>query len=292
MPTHPAQEIPMTHVATLAPAPRTTYRRPPQPAGRILRSTRWLAAVVVFFLVDAVQLLVLLPHRTAELFAWPIDAHITSFALASAYVAGGCFFVRVALGGAWSRVAAGFPAVLVFVWLAALATALHLDRFSHDLIAFAAWAAIYLVAPVGLPLVMRAQRRRNPSSEHDAPLPQAIRRLLLGVGGAVTAAGLLVFAAPALAVAVWPWELTELTARILAAVIALNGSLWISVALHRGRDAARIPLGSQAAGLAFLLLAAVLGRGEIAWEEPLAALLTAGVAAMLVADLAILARRR
>jgi hypothetical protein len=282
----------MSHVATLAPAPRRTYRRPPLPAGRIMRSTRWLAAVVVFFLADAVQLLVLLPHRTAELFAWPIDAHVTSFALASAYVAGGYFFVRVALGGAWSRVAAGFPAVLVFVWLAALATAVHLDRFTHDRIAFAAWAAIYLVAPVGLPLVMRAQRRRDAASNDDEPLPPAVRRLLLGVGGAITAAGLLVFAVPAAAVGIWPWELTPLTARILAAVIALNGSLWVSVALHRGRGAARIPLESQAAGLAFLLLAAVLGRSEIAWEEPLAALLTAGVAAMLVANLAILAGRR
>ncbi len=74
------------------------------------------------------------------------------------------------LGGAWDRVAAGFPAVIVFVWFAALATALHLDRFTHDGLAFAAWAAIYLVAPVGLPLLVLAQRRRA------APRPRRRRR--------------------------------------------------------------------------------------------------------------------
>jgi hypothetical protein len=281
----------MSHVATLAPAPRRTYCAP-VPAGRILPTTRVLAAIVIFFLADAVQLLLVLPHRTAELFAWEIDPHVTSFVLGSAYVAGGYYFARVLAGGAWRRVAAGFPAVIVFVWLAALATALHLDRFIHDRIAFAAWAAIYLVAPVGLPLLVRAQRRRERAAPADEPLPRAVRHGLLAAGAAVTAAGLLVFAAPALAIPVWPWELTPLTARVVAAVIALFGSLWVSVALHRGRGAARIPLESHAVGLACLLLAAARGHGDIAWGEPLAALLVAGVAGMLLVDLAILARRR
>ena len=275
--------------ATPKPLARTRRRRP-RTAGRITPVTRWLAAIVLFFLLDAVQLLLLLPHRTAELFAWPIDPHVTSFSLAAAYVAGGCFFARVLFGGAWDRVAAGFPAVIVFVWFAALATALHLDRFTHDGLAFAAWAAIYLVAPVGLPLLVLAQRRRAAPRPAGTPLPHAVRTLMLVAGAVVTAAGVLVFAAPAVAAGLWPWELTALTARVMAAVIALFGSLWLSVALHRDADGARIPLEAHAVGLAFLLLGAVRGHGDIDWTEPLAALLVAGVAGMLLVDVAVLVR--
>ena len=276
------------------PLPRTR-RRIPSATGRITPVTRVLGAVVLFFLVDAVQLLLLLPHRTAELFAWPIAPHTTSYVLGAAYVAGAVFFAHVLRGGGWARVAAGFPPVIVFVWLAALATALHLDRFTHDRVAFAAWAGIYLVAPVGLPLLVRAQRRRAAPCGTGDPLPPRLRTALLVAGGVVTALALVVFAAPQLALGAWPWALTELTARIVATVAALFGSLWVSVALHRDRAAARIPLQAHAAGLVFLLLAAVRGHGDVAWGEPLAPLLAAGVAAMLAVDLAVLAgaaRRR
>ena len=55
-------------------------------------------------------------------------------------------------------------------------------------------------------------------------------------------AALLAFALPQVTIDVWPWTLTPLTARIVATVMALFGSLWVSVALHGGRTAARIPL--------------------------------------------------
>ena len=113
------------------------------------RLTRWVALAVIFFLADAIQLLLLLPDRTGELFAWAIDPQVTSLVLGSAYVAGAYFFVRVAMANAWRRVAAGFPAVIVFVWGAAAATALHFDRFLHDGLSFAAWVAIYAIAPSG-----------------------------------------------------------------------------------------------------------------------------------------------
>jgi hypothetical protein len=74
--------------------------------------------------------------------------------------------------------------------------------------------------------------------------------------------------------------------------MALFGSLWVSVALHRGRIAARIPLEAHGFGLAFLLLAAVRGHGDLDWTNPLAAILVAGVAGFLVTDIAVLARMR
>ena len=243
---------------------------------------------MIFFLADAVQLLLLLPDRTGELFAWAIDVQTTSFVLAAAYVAGAYFFIRVVMVDSWHRVAAGFPAVIVFVWGAAGATALHLDRFNHDALSFAAWAGIYAVAPVGLPLLYLARRRAARLPFADTPLPG--RRLLGGVGGAIVLAAVVAFALPQVAIDLSPWTLTPLTARIVATVMALFGSLWVSVALSGGRTAARIPLEAHGIGLVFLLIAAGRGHGDIDWTNPLAAVLVAGVAAMALVD-ATLARR-
>ena len=72
--------------------------------------------------------------------------------------------------------------------------------------------------------------------------------------------------------------------------MALFGSLWVSVALHGGTTAARIPLEAHALGLGFLLIAAGRGHAEIDWTNPLAAILVAGVAGMALVG-ATLARR-
>jgi hypothetical protein len=259
------------------------------PGGEVGRLTKWIALAVIFFLADAVQLLLLLPDRTGELFAWAIDVQTTSFVLAAAYVAGAYFFIRVVMVASWHRVEAGFPAVIVFVWGAAGATALHLDRFIHDGLSFAAWAAIYAVAPVGLPLLYLARRRAARVPFADTPL--ADRRLLGLAGGAVVLAALLAFALPQVTIDLWPWSLTPLTARIVATVMALFGSLWVSVALHGGRTAARIPLEAHGLGLVFLLLAAGRGHADIDWTNPLAVVLVAAVAAMALVDAVTLARR-
>jgi hypothetical protein len=255
---------------------------------RVRRATRWLAIGIVLFLADAAQLLLLLPDRTAELFAWPIDVQVTSLVLGSAYVAGGYYFVRVALARSWHSIAVGFPPVIVFVWFAAGATALHLDRFTQGSLPFAAWAAIYALAPFGLPVLYIAQRRAG-RAPGDSPLPVRVRIFMAATGGVVVLAAVAGFAAPHAMSDVWPWELTPLTARIVAAVVALFGSLWISVAQRAGATAARIPLEAHLVGLAFLLLAAARGHAEVDWSNPLAVVLVAGVAGMAVLDIGVLA---
>ena len=115
---------------------------------------------------------------------------------------------------------------------------------------------------------------------------------MLLAGGAVTMAGLLLFALPQPAIDVWPWALTPLTARIVAAVVALFGSVWDSVALHRDRVAARIRSRRTRSGSSRCWWPRHGPRVTSRREQPLAAVLVGGVAAMLVADVAVLALLR
>jgi hypothetical protein len=103
-------------------------------------------------------------------------------------------------------------------------------------------------------------------------------------------AGLLFLAAPDVAIDAWPWTLTPLTARVTGAVLAMYGTVWLAVAVHRTWAGARIPLEAHAIGLAFLLVAVARGEEVVDWDNPLAVIFVAGAAAMLVTS-ALLSRR-
>ena len=113
--------------------------------------TRAVAGFLVLILADAAQLLEFYPDRTDTLWAWTIDPPLTAMLLGSAYVAGGYFFARVLFGAPWDRVAAGFPPVILFVWMAAIATALHLDRFHEDSLPWGGGGARERLTPPGGP---------------------------------------------------------------------------------------------------------------------------------------------
>src|SRR5690349_19472652 len=93
---------------------------------RIFPITRWVAIFIVPFLGVAAVLLYFFPTRTGELFAWPIKPPVSAYVLASAYLGGIWFFVRVATVQGWHRVKHGFPAVVVFAGALLIATLLHL----------------------------------------------------------------------------------------------------------------------------------------------------------------------
>jgi hypothetical protein len=264
--------------------------RPPESQPPASTLTRWVAGCIVFFLVDAAQLLLLAPDMTDELWAWEILPETTAMVLASAYVGGAYFFVRVVFGAPWRQVAAGFPPVIVFVWIAAAATFLHLDRFIEGNIAFAAWISLYTLTPIGIPLLYAWERRRAGVGERGVALPRGVRLALGAVGGAVVIGALVMLFSPTTAIDDWPWSLTPLTTRIVAAVIALYGSVWVSAALDGTRAGTRIPFHAHALALAFFLLALVRGGDDVDWGNALAPILAGAAGAMIVTSL-LLARR-
>jgi hypothetical protein len=263
---------------------------PAAPSGAVTDTlTRVIAGVICLVLLDAAQLLFFYPERTATLWAWKLQPEITAMVLGSVYAGGAYFFARILFGAPWRSVAAGFPSVIVFVWIAGIATLLHLDRFIKDSTPFAAWVALYVVTPFLVPWLVARNHHRY-GAPHGPPLPRAVRGTLGAVGGLLLVAGLLFLVAPDVAIDGWPWPLTPLTARIIGAVLAMYGTVWLAVAVHDTWAGARIPLEAHAIGMAFVLLAVVRGEDVVDWGNPLAIVFVAAAAAMLVAS-AVLSRR-
>ncbi|MDS0139984.1 hypothetical protein [Amycolatopsis sp. 505] len=251
---------------------------------RVRPATRVLALVIVPFLLAAFVICYLMPARTLELFAWGIKPPLTAMVLAAVYLGGAFFFVRVAVARRWSEVALGFPPVALFASLLGVTTVLHWDRFTHGHVSFAAWAALYFAAPVFVVAVaVRNSRAARGAVLGPGPrLPAAVRIVLGGTGLAelVVAAGL--FGSPGLVGGLWPWAVTPLTARTLAAVYAL-GLANVLVAADGRAPRVRLQLEVQTVMLSLIAIAILVRRGDFA-AGPAAAY---PFAAVVLAELAV-----
>ena len=233
---------------------------------RIRPFTRVVAAVVLPFLVAAWILLYLLPNDTDALFAWTIAPSLTAMLLGSAYVGGIWFFVQVLRAGRWHRVKYGFPAVLVFAALLAVATLVHWDRFHFGHISFLTWATLYLTTPVLVAVAIVLNWGADPKAddERDYAIPLVPRFAIAAVGLVSLICGVVIFIAPGLVAGAWAWELTPLTTRVVGAVLTLPGmvNLWM---LRDARwSAFRWIFQAQIVSLVFIVVALVIARGDLA----------------------------
>ena len=256
---------------------------------RIHPYTRVVGAIIIPFLVAAFVLLYPLADTTDALFAWTIKPPVTAMLLGSAYAGGIVFFVHVVRPNTWRSVRHGFPAVLLFATLLAAATFLHWDRFHFGHLSFIVWVTLYVTTPFLVLAAMIVNRGEDPGTpaERDVRLPGWVRILLalIGIGSLVT--GLVLFVAPQVGIAVWAWPLTPLTARVCGAILTLPGmvNLWM---LGDARwSAFRQIFQAQLVSLVLMLLALAFRSGELLWSRPSAPLLVGGLAASLVAYLAL-----
>jgi len=265
---------------------------------RIHPYTRVVGAIIVPFLVAAFVLLYPLADTTDALFAWTILPPLTAMLLGSAYAGGVVFLVHVVRPNTWRSVRHGFPAVLLFATLLAVATFLHWDRFHFGFLSFNVWVTLYVTTPFLILVAMilnRGEDDRSPSPQ-EVLLPAWVRILLalIGIGSLVT--GLVLFLVPQVGIAVWAWPLTPLTARVCGAILTLPGmvNLWM---LGDARwSAFRQIFQAQLLALALMLLALALRGGELLWSRPSAPLFVGGLTVSLVAYAALYgwaeARRR
>jgi len=168
--------------------------------------------------------LFVLTEQTEHYFAWTIQPPITAAFLGAAYWASFVLEVLASREKWWDRTRIAIPTVLVFTIMTLLATLLHIDRFhfnsSEPIAVFASWfwLAIYTFVPAVL-LVLLYRQLRAPGNDEPRfrPLPLWLRSLLGIQGVVLLGIGIPLFLVPQIAAVVWPWKLTALTARAVAA---------------------------------------------------------------------------
>ena len=256
--------------------------RPLSPGVRAL-----LTAFAVLTLLATSQLYVR-AEDTAQGFAWTIDPPLTAAFFGAGYTAGFVLVVLSLRQGTWAAARAGYLTVLLFVVVALAATLLHLDRFHFDAVdplpraAAWTWLVVYLVVPVAMVLVLPAQLR-SPGVERPSGvrLGRGLRGALVVQAGVLVVAGVALFLVDA-SRTLWPWALTELTARAVAAwLVALGVGAVLAVAQD---DLVQLrPAAVTGAVLALLQLAALVRFGsDLDRGSPAAALYVLALLGMLV----------
>jgi hypothetical protein len=248
---------------------------------RVLPFTRGLSLFIVPFLVVAWVILYLFPGHTARLWAWAIPSTMTSMVLASAYLGGAYFFLRVFRKQQWHHTGTGFLAVTTFASLLGVATLLHWDKFLHHHVAFWLWAALYFTTPFLVLGAWFANRRyAAPPGADDVLLSSVERAVIAMVGLVALAMGIVMFVAPSAVIDLWPWALTPLTCRVIAAVFCLGGA-GVGAMLDPRWSALRLMLQVEVVMLVLILVSAVRARYEMISDRALTWPLLIGLLLML-----------
>jgi len=259
---------------------------------RVLPVTRWLSIAIIPFLVVAFAVLYPFPHDTGRLFAWPVRPTLTPMILASVYLGGAYFFLRAAMAEQWHTVKGGFVPVGTFATLMGVATILHWGKFTHSHVAFWLWAGLYFTTPLLVFGVWWANRRRDVSAAGaELLVPVRVSRVIAVLGALSVLTALFLFVFPGRAVAIWPWMLTPLTARVMGAIFAL-GIAGLGAPADRRWSSARILLQVAALMLALILAAGVRASGELDPSNAMTWLIGFGFATVLAAIAVMYARMR
>jgi hypothetical protein len=231
---------------------------------RILTLTWWVALVVSPILAAAGVILYGFPSDTERLWAWPMGPEMTSLAVGGGYLAGAVLFLRSLWQHDWHRIGLVFCVATVLTVLLLIATLLHWELFSHQHTSFWAWSVVYLVTPFLLPAVWWRNRRHDPGvPAPGTPLvPRWVRTVVGAAGGAQVVVALTFFVRPALAVDVWPWQVTPLTTRTLAAFLAFIGAMWLAFLFESRWSALRLHAESATLGLALVAVGALRAPGD------------------------------
>jgi hypothetical protein len=217
----------------------------------VLRASAGLAVV-------AGALLFIGAEETDDWFSWTIQPPLTAAFLGGVYWAAAVLFWQTSRLSGWPALRTAAVAEAVAATGLLIATLIHLDKFHHDLFGYF-WIIVYAIAAPAITLLTVALWRRGPRRDPaERPLSGGLRLAAAVQAGFLAAYGVLLFAAPTTFDALWPWELTPLTARAVASfLLGIAAALALAGAgVQRGAAAAFACLG----GLE--LLAALLHRSD------------------------------
>lgn len=232
---------------------------------RLLPATIWTAVVIVPVLVIAFVLLYGWPGDTRRLWAWSIKPELTPLAMGGGYLSGAWFFSRTLAKRQWHRAHVGILATCVFTALLGVATFLAWGKFNHDHVTFFGWLFLYVVTPLLLPVLWVTNRRYDPvtPAPDDVLMGRWLRAVLVILGTGQLAFVCAMFVRPTWFIPHWPWLLTPLTARTLAAFAAFPATVWFVAVFENRWSAFRYPMEATALGLTFTAVGLLRARGEL-----------------------------
>ena len=269
------------------------------PLAPTMRRLLLVAAVLVF--LAGLQLYVF-PLRTADWFAWTIDVPMTAVFLGASYWASAVLEVAGARAHDWSGARLAVWTVLVFTTLTLVVTLVHLDKFhlgaenpTSARLVTVGWLAVYAVVPVVMVTLAWLQSRRSrvvggaPRQPHRPPA--GLRVLLVALAVVLLGLGVALLLVPVDAARLWPWPLTELTARAVGAWLVGLG--WAAGHARLIDDLPSIrPLGFTGSAFVVLQAVALLRYGDdVDWSGAPAVGYLAGLVAIGVVSAWILALR-
>jgi hypothetical protein len=242
----------MTTASTTTPsqaagAPREPTVRP------VIPHMRWLLWPFTGLAVGATAALYFGSTHTDDAFAWTIAPPLTAALLGSAYAGAVTLFSLALRERIWANVRIAFFPPLVLSTFTLIATLLHLDKFHLDADPLPAavawiWLVVYLVVPPAMVALLVAQLR-VPGSDppRSMMMPAWIRTGLAVYCVAAVVGGLVLFLFPSDVAPHWPWAITPLTGRALAAwIVGLGVAAGIAFA---ERDLRRVRIGFLAFGV-------------------------------------------
>lgn len=185
----------------------------------VTRELRWTLYLVSALLSLAGISTLVLANQTEDLFAWTIMPPLTAAFMGGGYWASVTLILLAARARYWAHARIAIPSTLVFATLVLIATFLHFDRFHEDHPIMVAWVGIYIIVPpiIGL-FAARAALAPGSDPPRVAPLPRWARAAIL-VQTPMLPLGAALYLVPEDVDGVWPWPLTPLTARVVAAFL-------------------------------------------------------------------------
>jgi hypothetical protein len=264
---------------------------------------RRLLLVAAFLVFLAGLQLFVFPQRTADWFSWTIDVPMTAVFLGASYWSSAVLEVAGARSRGWDRARLAVWTVMVFTALTFVVTLVHLDKFhlgaehpTSARVVTVGWLAVYGVVPI-LMVVLAWQQTRQPRAgdasgrARDRP-PAGLRALLVLLAVVLLGLGVALLLAPLDAARLWPWTLTELTARAVGAWLVGLGWAAAHSLLIDHLPAIR-PLGLTGATFVVLQALALLRYGDaLTWSSPTAIGYVAALAVIGVVAAWILAATR
>jgi hypothetical protein len=218
--------------------------------------------------------LFLFSEHTETYFAWTIQSALTAATFGAFYFGTLAYAFLGGRESIWVNVRAPTYGLFTFLCFTLFATLFHLDKFhltSPNLLARGAawlWIFVYFLNPLLFAVMLFLQARMPGNDpERTSPFPFWLRMILWVHGTIGIVGGLLLFFTPQLIISIWPWTLTQLTARAFSAWILAFGVLDLQTVWENDWRRARImTIGYILFGL-LPLIAMLRYASEINWSN-------------------------